>query len=279
MSISITDSTSKCFEGDDVACKILAPLTFASTLIPALLSLYSLLKEQHKGPVSKLIGILYGEFMIQGVILLKYAQGADSNNDGKPDNDRILFYTGLIILIFNAIAFSVDFLKKYTIFTSGWKVYRILCGSIICAATVVIGVLDFPFFYDVLYALCLAWALVCTLTMGVIIVVALIKKSRREVPYWLFVSCAAVYALWNATIWTFLINDDAVFDNDTIPIVSVLLVAFLLHFGYCVAYRMIDDMERDNGSYYLPELGYKFGVNVRDETDVDSSQSSPKKDP
>ncbi len=272
MSLSLTESTQHCFNDGDPLCVILAPATFLGTLVPAILAFYELFKEQKRGLVSKLIGNIYGALTFQGATVLKYSQG---NNIEQSHNDRILFYIGLLVLMFFAIAFVIDLLKKFSFLTYSWKLFKLIYGGTICVAITLLAVLDFVADALFLQVLCLFWSFVCTFGLGALIVIALVQHDRSELPLGFYISLAGVYALWNGTVWLFVIREQGKLGYDVIPVVSVLMVEFLMFFGYCVAYQFVTEQENDSAGG-LPELGYKFGGNIREETDYDS-QGSPKK--
>ncbi len=213
-----------CFESFS-ACTVLLPLAFLFTICAVLaphLSLFSICAKSTTG----LFGICHPLGVIQGFLLIRFSQGP--SNSSTTDNDAVLFFTGIFILVASSVMFVIDFTQS--LMNGDFKplMIKLVLSAAVCGATVGIILLPTKELYWWIGAGNLAVMGTLASWHFVLAILGICKGDKQAFPMLYATLYAGYFGSWAAAVATYSNGDEQLEMSKNIEMLAVFAGGFLL---------------------------------------------------
>ena len=263
MDFNITSATINCWNDQDKVCIIFTPPAFLSVLLPAIFTFYELYYKHHSGPITKLIGYIYGIFAFQGVLIFRLSFGRNGSLGNSKTDDIALFSIGLVVISLFTIAFTIDFVKLYRMLSTWWKLSRTIFSGSFLLLTALIFLLDQNLTYDITSVIALGWIGIETTAMTALLWAGRHWNDYKNIPQMLYIYVATTYLLWSILLWKYFASL-----NLSISPAIIATTAFACHIGCYVFNRLATSSKSQAQDKLLPG----FGQNIREDAESELTE-------
>eukprot|EP00826_Nyctotherus_ovalis_P061554 TRINITY_DN876_c0_g1_i4.p1 TRINITY_DN876_c0_g1~~TRINITY_DN876_c0_g1_i4.p1 ORF type:complete len:264 (+),score=22.79 TRINITY_DN876_c0_g1_i4:122-913(+) len=231
MEIALTEVIVNCWGKTTficLLCQITVILTFTAVVVSPLTAIHRMIRTNESANiVTNLVTVLYSLFIVHGATLIEMSEISD-NPRPRYVKEYILFYTGFFIIGIFFIAFVMSYIKNFLSWNTMWRVVLLAIGLISLTYFIVVC---FVKFYEreedhLAYYILLVWIFACSLYMGVIVVVSIIKNHIDSVPIFFYLVSTITLGLWNILIWTCITVEDKAYSSGLLLMTLALLIPF-----------------------------------------------------